>query len=120
MKEFKETKLEDLPLVEVKTVRGEWKKVRLLAYLPGAEFPYKVLTDEGYTDAYEECRPIKPKAMRPMTDAEIFNALKIKDCWLKDKRDEAQFSGWNSFNHKDSYQITYDGGKTWNALEVEE
>tara|TARA_R110002096_G_scaffold128455_1_gene276683 strand:- start:731 stop:1075 length:345 start_codon:yes stop_codon:yes gene_type:complete len=68
----------------------------------------------GRNRNWEYVAPIIESQTEPMTDRDIFNALKKDDCWLKDEYD-IECGHWHT-SHKSDYKITYDGGKTWNEL----
>ena len=55
------------------------------------------------------------KKTEPMTNRDIFNALKKEDCWLK-YGNERQTNHWYSHWTPSRYKITYDSGKTWHEL----
>lgn len=121
--EFKEIDLNQLQKVEVRdNIDGEGYKAKLISIDKESSFPYYVILDsDGSINKFAYCRPYKEPTKRPMTDREIFNALKKEDCWLRLPENTInQFFTWNAQWIAEEYEITYDGGETWHKLEVEE
>jgi len=111
-------KLEDLPLVEVRNYElGQWFKMYFLGNIEGVKYQFKVLNMKGESNAFKFMRPIQEPEMRPMTHMEIIDALKKEGCALKDE--DGLYSYWDSAWEKQDHTITYDGGKTWGKLEVQ-
>jgi len=123
--EFKEIDLNTLQKVEVRNNDiQEWFEAYLLQ-IGDERKKYNVLMKTGngtlVFKSFFRCRPYKEPTKRPMTDREIFNALKKEDCWLRwPENTKNQFCGWNSQWFPEEYEITYDAGETWHKLEVEE
>ena len=122
MSEFKEIDLSQLQKVEVRdNIDGEGYKAKLISIDKESSFPYYVILDsDGSINKFAYCRPYKEPTKRPMTDREIFNALKKEDCWLRDAEKTIEFISFDTLTQKAYFEITYDGGETWHKLEVEE
>lgn len=77
MSEFKETKLEDLPLVEVRDGDGPWKKDYLLiAKLSYGDYPFVVISQNYGVQIYGQCRPVKEFQFNQETCLEWMNTQK--------------------------------------------
>lgn len=111
------TPLDQLPMVEVSDDGVTWYKVRRLGQTASTDYKWCTATREGCMIIYRYARPVRAPKLRPMTHAEIFDALKDKGCWVRSRRLEEYY--WSSDRDLDSYEITRDGGKTWSKMEVE-
>ena len=98
----------------------EWQEAYFLWQQKEENRVFVILADSNATKRFVQCRPYQELKKRPMTNREIFNALKKEDCWLRIGEKGAEIDYWISYWYPDSYRITYDGGETWNELEVEE
>jgi hypothetical protein len=68
---------------------------------------------------WKRAKDIPQKTYRNMTNREIFEALRNQGCWLKHNLGfETNF--WDSRSPIEEYTITYDFGKTFHELKVED
>ena len=119
--EFKQIDLSQLQKVEVRDSEDKpWRTAYYLYDRNVPNYPYEVIFESMFVSSVKYCRPYKEPTKRPMTDREIFNALKKEDCWLRDAEKSMEFNTYDTLTHKSFYEITYDGGETWHKLEVEE
>lgn len=119
MSEFKQIDLNQLQKVEVRISREQSWKVAY--YLNKADDGYiRAIHEDGAVMRYSQYRPYKEPTKRPMTDREIFNALKKEDCWLRVLTNEDQIDYWITNFARKNHEITYDAGETWHKLEVED
>ena len=105
MSEFKEIDLNQLQKVEVRDNSNQlWEPAYLLQNIKWHDHPYKVLyelTDcEINRGEFKQCRPYKEPTKRPMTNREIFNALKKEDCWLRDTDKTMEFISFDNLVQK--------------------
>ena len=120
MSEFKEIDLSQLQKVWVRVQSdGSWKQRWLAKILDRDDCRYLCFNENFDSTTWRHCRPYKEPTKRPMTNREIFNALKKEDCWLRDAEKSMEFNTYDTLTHKSFYEITYDGGETWHKLEVE-
>jgi len=123
--EFKQIDLNQLQKVEVRDHEGQdWYEGYFLQKCKESDRPYRVLMKSGNGSlsifCWINCKLYGDITKRPMTNREIFNALKKEDCWLRwPENTKNQFCGWNARWIPEEYEITYDGGETWHKLEVE-
>lgn len=119
--EFKEIDLNQLQKVWVSDgPNGPWTIRYFIKKHKDSDSPYYAMDDEGSVFGWKYIRPYKEPTKRPMTDREIFNALKKEDCWLRwPENTENQFCTWHVQWIAEEYEITYDAGETWHKLEVE-
>ena len=119
MSEFKEIDLNTLQKVEVRNHESQdW----VVAYYlnKSNDGNIRAILEDGAVIRYSHCRPYKEPTKRPMTDREIFNALKKEDCWLRVLTNEDQIDYWITNFARKNHEITYDAGETWDKLEVED
>ena len=82
------------------------------------KFKHRVIDMDDVFDWVRNIEPYKEPEMRDMTDWEIFEALKKEGCALKDMNGFIT-NMWSQYSQKQDMMITYDFGKTWHELKVE-
>lgn len=125
MSEFKEIDLNTLQKVEVRDHEGQdWYEGYFLQKCKESDRPYRVLMKSGYGSlrigCWINCKLYGDITKRPMTDREIFNALKKEDCWLQNIKTCEDVGYWTDSCDTKNFVITYDGGETWHKLEVQD
>jgi len=120
--EFREIDLNQLQKVEyIEYDNGseKWEVGYFISKTHNTIYPYSVFVEGEGPTLVHKCRPYKEPTKRPMTNREIFNALKKEDCWLRlPENTKNQFCTWNAQWIAEEYEITYDAGETWHKLEV--
>ena len=121
LKEIDLNQLQKVEYIEYDNGSEKWEVGYFISKSINAIYPYRVFVEGVGPILVYQCRPYKEPTKRPMTDREIFNALKKEDCWLRwPETTKNQFCTWNAQWIAEEYEITYDAGETWHKLEVED
>jgi hypothetical protein len=128
MTEIKPTDLNSLPLVMVRdSLSDEWcGPRRLIVVIAEAKYPCIVVNERGTeVSVWASYKPYHPPTKRPMTDAEIFRAIREGAVIRETGLDNAATNTWDALacdaeEHQICRNYTGTDSDIWEPLEVVE